>query len=197
MKNVLIALRMLLGMTLITGVLYPLLVVGIAQGFMKSRANGDLVVVGGKVVGARLIAQKFTDEKYFWPRPSAVDYDTLPAGGSHLGPTSALLKESVAERMAVLIKAHGVTSPDEVPRELLFASGSGIDPHIGLRAAYFQIDRVAKARGLDPLLGREALRNCVDEAIEGSRFGFLGPVYVNVFLLNVRLDEKFPAKDRS
>jgi potassium-transporting ATPase KdpC subunit len=173
MKN---ALRIFLWMTLLTGIIYPLLITGFAQLFMKQKADGDLVYNKDKIVGASLIAQKFESNQYFWGRPSAVDYNPLPSGGSNLGPTSAALKKAVDERK------EKIGSSSDIPRELLFASGSGLDPHISVPTAYFQIERIAKSRGVQS----QKIKDLVDES---THFDILGNAYVNVLRLNVALDQ--------
>lgn len=179
------ACRLFLWMVLLTGIVYPLLITAIAFIAFKHRSEGDFVSVDGKPVGARLIAQKFESEKYFWPRPSAKDYNPLPSGGSNLGPTSAVLKKAVEERKSALTKAH---PGKEIPSELLFASGSGLDPHISLQTAYYQVDRIVKARSLDPQKGKEALEKLILSHTEGHSLGILGDPCVNVLLLNLALD---------
>lgn len=183
MKNILSALKMFLCLTLLTGVIYPLLITLVAQVTMAKQANGSFLVENGKRVGIPLIAQKFTSERYFWPRPSAIDYNPLPSGGSNLGPTSRILKNEVEERREFLSKAHPEHA-HEIPSELLFASASGIDPHISPAAAYFQIDRVSKARNLE----KERVMRLIDEMTEQRYLNVLGKPCVNVFLLNRALD---------
>lgn len=173
------ALRLFLWMVLLTGIAYPLLITLIAFSAFKHQSEGGFVNVDGKLVGARLIAQKFESEKYFWPRPSSTSYNPLPSGGSNLGPTSAALKKAVEERKSALSKAHS----SDIPRELLFASGSGLDPHISLQAAYYQVDRIAKARGLDA----QNIKKVIVSQIEGR---FLGVPCVNVLELNLALDRQ-------
>lgn len=180
-----IALRLFLLMTALTGLAYPLLVTGYAKLLFPKRSQGELLVVKDKAVGAKNLAQKFTSEKYFWPRPSAGDYITLPSGGSNLGPTSAALKKVVAERQKKLIK----TSSTAVPSELLFASGSGLDPDITPIAAYFQVERVAKARGLAGVKGTHLLIQLIEDNTIPPRWGFIGRPTINVLLLNIALDE--------
>lgn len=176
--------RMFLGLTLLTGIIYPLCITGIAQLTMKQKADGDFISSHGTAVGAALIAQKFESDKYFWGRPSAVDYNPLPSGGSNLGPTSAALKKAVDERLQKILNMHKA-SKESVPTELLFASGSGLDPHISLKTAYFQMERVAKARGLDST----KIKNLIDGMTVKRKFGFLGKETVNVLLLNLALDQ--------
>lgn len=172
------AIKMFLFMTVLTGLAYPLLITFVAQVAMPHSSNGNLVVRGGQTIGSWLIAQNVTDERYFWPRPSAIDYDPLkPSGGSNLGPTSKKLKDVIeARRQKVGRKA---------PPELLYASASGLDPHISLETAYYQIPRVAKARSV----AEDELKKIVHSLIEGKQLGFLGPRYVNVLLLNQALDD--------
>lgn len=178
-------LRMWILIALLTGIGYPLLITGLGNMLMPARAGGMLIKSNDKVLGSLLIAQKFEDGKYFWPRPSAVDFNPLPSGGSNLGPTSALLKKAVDERRASLAKAHDV---DErmVPRELLFASGSGLDPHITPHAALFQVVRVAKARGIEA----KTLEDIVNQMVERPTLALFGEARVNVLRLNKHLDDQ-------
>lgn len=184
MKKIGINVRMFLWMTLLTGIIYPLIVTAIAQLTMKQKADGNILSVNEKKVGASLIAQKFESDRYFWPRPSSVDYNPLPSGGSNLGPISEALKKAVAERQEKILKTHPVAK-EQIPPELLFASGSGLDPHISIAAAYFQIERIAKARGLEA----KKIKSLIDDMGIKRSFGFLGEACVNVLLLNHALDE--------
>lgn len=178
--------RMFLWMTLVTGIAYPLLMIAIAQLTMQQHADGDLITVQEKTIGAALIAQKFEENHYFWPRPSFNDYNPLPSGGSNLGPTSAVLKKIVEDRKAAISKANDIADSlnKNIPQELLFASGSGLDPHISPATAHFQIRRIAKARGLND----ETLSLLIDNLTEKRRFGFIGEPCVNVLKLNLTLD---------
>lgn len=185
MKNILNALKMLLCLTLLTGVIYPLFITLVAQLTMKKQANGSFLVENGKKVGTPLIAQKFISERYFWPRPSAIDYNPLPSGGSNQGPTSRALKQAVEERRQVMLKTHPEQA-HEIPSELLFASASGLDPHISPAAAYYQLDRVIKARNLEKQ--KERVIRLIDEMTEQRYFNLIGRPCVNVFLLNRALD---------
>lgn len=179
MNQLKIAIKLFAFMTLLTGVAYPLLIATIAQLAMPSLANGSLLHTKGRVVGSSLIAQKTTDDGYFWPRPSAIDYNPIaPSGGSNLGPTSRKLKDEVAERKNRL--GH------QAPAELLYASGSGLDPHISLEAAYFQIARIAKARSIT----EKELKNLIDHSAEGGLFGIGGKRYINVLKLNEKLSSQ-------
>ncbi len=180
------ALMLLLLLTLVTGVAYPLLVTGIAQAVFPSHAQGSLIVKGAKVVGSRLIGQPFDDPKYFWSRPSATSPFADNAGsssGSNLSPTNPDLVKAVQGRVDALRAADpGNSAP--VPVDLVTASGSGLDPHISPAAAFYQAPRVAKARKLPP----ETVRELVERHIEGRFLGFLGEPRVNVLALNLALD---------
>ena len=175
------ALKLFLLLSLLTGVIYPLTITLIAQLAFAYQANGSFVNVAGKTVGSHLIGQKFEQPQYFWPRPSAVDYGTMPSDGSQLGPTSTKLRELVRQRRDFLVKAHGRASTEKVPSDLLFASGSGLDPDITLKGAYFQAGRVAKARGLP----EELLNELIKQQVVKHNFG---PPRVNVLQLNMALD---------
>lgn len=184
MKKIGNNMRMFLWMTLLTGIIYPLLITSVAQLTMKHKVDGDFVISKDRIIGATLIGQKFQSDKYFWGRPSAIDYNPLPSGGSNLGPISAVLKRAVEERKTQLAQSHGV-EPAKIPSELLFASGSGLDPHISIEAAYFQIERVAKARSLE----QKEVKKLMDSLLIRRSLGFLGEPYFNVLMLNKALDE--------
>lgn len=158
--------RMFLCMTLLTGVAYPLAVTVVAKLIAPHASRGGLIEHKGNIIGAELIVQKFKDPQYFWPRPSFIDYKPLPSGGSNFALTNALLKKAVDER-----KKAGV------PNELLFASGSGLDPHISLNAAISQIDRIAQSRKLN----KDTIHRLIQENMTHS--------YLNVLLLNIALDD--------
>jgi len=180
------ALIMLIVLTVLTGVIYPAIVTGIAQLVFPRQANGSLIVKDGKVIGSALIGQPFDDPKYFWGRPSATSpfgYNAASSSGSNLSPTNPALIKGVQERVDALRAADpGNTAP--VPVDLVTASGSGLDPHISPAAALYQVNRVAKARKLDPA----AVRDLVERHTEGRQFGFLGEPRVNVLALNLALD---------
>jgi K+-transporting ATPase ATPase C chain len=180
------ALIMLAILTVITGLVYPLTVTGLAHLLFPNQANGSLIVQDGKVLGSKLIGQYCDKPEYFWSRPSATapfPYNAAASGGSNLGPTNPALIEAVRARVAALRAADpGNDSP--VPVDLVTASGSGLDPHISPAAALYQVKRVARARGLDET-GVKAL---VVRHIEGRQFGFLGEPRVNVLELNLALN---------
>jgi K+-transporting ATPase ATPase C chain len=177
MRTILQSLRIYLVLTLLTGVLYPLAMTGVGQLLFSKRANGSLVFVDGKLIGSELLAQKFESPRYFWPRPSAADFATIPSGASNKGPTAADLKQTIAERRARLGR--------DAPVDLLTASGSGIDPHISPAAARYQVPRIAAVRGLPA----DRLDALIDRVTEPPQFGFLGEPHVNVLRLNLALDQ--------
>ena len=167
--------------------LYPLVVFGISQTLFHDKANGSLIVdQNGMVRGSKLLAQGFTDPKYFHPRPSAAGngYDAANSSGSNLGPTSQKLKDAIQDRIAAYRVENNLKETDAVPADAVTASGSGLDPHISPTNAGLQIPRVAKARGLD----QEKVRELVRQNTDGRDFGFLGEPGVNVLKLNLALD---------
>lgn len=185
MKSFLQQLRMLAWMTVLTGLAYPLAITAVAYFTVNHKAQGSIVYRDGKAVGSRLIAQKFEDSKYFWSRPSANDYNGLSSGGSNLGPTSAELKKKIQERQDAIIKSDSGIEKSKIPAELLFASGSGLDPHITPKTAEFQIDRIAKTRGLNA----DIIAKLVKKKTNKPKWGFIGTQHVNVLELNMDLDE--------
>jgi K+-transporting ATPase ATPase C chain len=167
--------------------LYPLVVFGISQMLFHDKANGSLIVdQDGTVRGSKLLAQGFTADKYFHPRPSAAGngYDAASSGGSNLGPTSQKLNDAIKDRIGAYRKENGLSENDSVPADAVTASGSGLDPHISLRNAELQTPRVAKARGLS----EEKIRELVQQNTDGRNFGVLGDPGVNVLELNLALD---------
>ena len=180
------SLSLLLLMTIVTGILYPLAATGLAQLIFPHQANGSLIVKDGKPIGSALIGQSFTDAKYFWGRPSATmpnPYNGASSSGSNLGPTNPALTDVVRQRIAVLRAADpGNTAP--VPVDLVTASGSGLDPQISPAAAQYQLARVARARSLTI----SQVQALVTKYTEGRQLGLLGEPRVNVLQLNLALD---------
>jgi K+-transporting ATPase ATPase C chain len=171
--------------TVLLGVIYPLVVTGIAQVMFRDKANGQLIRRGGVVIGSRIIGQRFTGSRYFHSRPSAAGngYDAGNSGGSNLGPTNKKLIERVAAD-AVPLKSENPNTP--VPVDLVTTSASGLDPDISPAAAYFQVPRVARERGMS----EEQLRQLVRQRMKPRQFGILGEPRVNVLELNLELDQQ-------
>jgi K+-transporting ATPase ATPase C chain len=189
-NNLLVALRMTLATLLLTGLAYPLFVTAVAQAAFPWRANGSVVSEGGRVVGSELIGQGFKGPAYVQSRPSAAGasgYDAANSAGSNLGPTSQKLRDRVAADVARLRAENPQASP-EVPADLVTTSASGFDPHLSPAAAQWQVARVAAARGV-PVGDVQAL---VDARTEPRTFGLLGEPRINVLLLNLDLDRRFP-----
>jgi potassium-transporting ATPase KdpC subunit len=182
-KNLLISVLMTIVTTVLFGLIYPLVVTGLAQLFMKDKANGQLIVENATTVGSRIIGQPFSAPRYFHSRPSAAGngYDSTNSGASNLGPTNHALMDRVSASVAA-------AEPDDpgvqVPVDLVTTSGSGLDPDISPAAAAFQISRVARERGMN----EEDLRRVVTEHTQGRQLGFLGEPRVNVLELNLALD---------
>ena len=183
MKTLIVSIRIFLVLTVLTGIAYPLLVFGIGQVFFPSQTAGSLIEKDGKIIGSKLIAQKFSSDRYFHSRPSATDYATLPSGASNFGPPSAALRDEVNKRRMLL----GPNAPDD----LLTASGSGLDPHLSPSAVFFQVPRVLSARKLDTA-SKEKLSTLISSLIEEPQFGFLGAPRVNILALNLAVDTMFP-----
>jgi potassium-transporting ATPase KdpC subunit len=189
MKNLIISLKIFLFFTVLTGIVYPLLVTCIAQAAFHEKANGSLIVFDNRTVGSRLIGQQFDSAVYFSSRPSAVSYNPLPSGGSNYGLSNARLRDLVEERRRKFISLNQPDSSAIVPSEMLFASASGIDPHISQNAALLQVDRIAKARKLNTS-EKQSLVNLVVSLTADPQFSILGEKRVNVLMLNLELDRQ-------
>jgi potassium-transporting ATPase KdpC subunit len=189
-KTMTIALRTTAVTLLLTGILYPVVITGLAQILFPWRANGSLVTdEHGQVVGSELIGQGFSSPAYFQPRPSAAGekgYDATASSGSNLGPTSKKLQDRVVQDLGRL-KEENPGAQGPVPAELVTTSGSGLDPHLSPQTVLWQIPRVANARGIAP----ERVKAAVEAAMEGRDLGVLGEPRVNVLLLNLALDRQF------
>ena len=183
-----IALKFLLVMTILTGIIYPLLMTGMAKLGFPSKANGSLIIKDGKIIGSELIGQKFDSTIYFWSRPSAIGYNPIPSGASNYGPTSDTLKKLVSARRAFFAKMNSVQDPLSTPKEMAFASGSGLDPHISPEAASMQVERISSARHFDNIQ-KERLVNKIKDLTENPQFFFLGEPRINVLLLNLELNK--------
>lgn len=188
MKTLFISLKIFLFFTVLTGVVYPLLVTGIAQLTFPAKANGSLIVKENKTIGSELIGQQFDSPVYFTSRPSAVSYNPLPSGGSNYGLTNIKLKNLVAERKHQFNAFNQLDSLTVIPSEMLFASASGLDPHISPKAAMLQVERIAKARNFSGVQKQKILQSLMEQK-ESPQFLCLGEERINVLLLNLKLDE--------
>jgi K+-transporting ATPase ATPase C chain len=192
MKQLMIAIRVTVAFTILTGVVYPLLVTGLAKAVFPHQANGSLIQANGKTIGSELIGQKFTRSEYFHGRPSAAGsdgFDGLASGGSNLGPTN----KALVDRVQADLKKFREENPaftGAVPADLLTGSGSGLDPDISPASADAQVGRVAAARGMSP----DALRQLVAAHTADRQFGILGEPRVNVLRLNLALEQAAPYK---
>jgi len=179
-KNLLISLKLTLVMLILCSVLYPLLIAAIGKA-TPGGGKGKTLSVNGKVVGYKLIGQKFTDEKYFWGRPSAVDYNAAGSAGSNKGPSNPDYLQNVNGRIDTFLIHNPGVKKEEIPADLVTASGSGLDPDISPASAYVQVKRIASVRGIT----EEKIKLLVDQQIEKT---ILGPSRVNVLKLNIALD---------
>lgn len=184
LKEIKTAVLLFIAFSLLTGLIYPLLMTGIIQITMPEKAGGSLIVVDGKVIGSELIGQNFSSPGYFHGRPSAVGYSANGSGASNFGPTSAKLMDQVRQRIELVRIENGLSPNATVPGDLVLASGSGLDPHISMEGAMLQVPRVAKARGLP----ESEVKVLVYQHVEPLQFGIFGQNRVNVLKLNLALD---------
>lgn len=192
LQQLLPALRAMILLTVLTGLVYPGVVTGICQVLFKDKANGSLVRVDGHVIGSALLGQNFSRPEYFHPRPSAAGtdgYDATASGGSNLGPTNQKLYDRV-KASALQFRKENPTYSGPIPSDALTASASGLDPHISVANATAQLARVAQARGA----GREELQRLLESRTERRDLGFVGEARVNVLALNLELDRRFPKR---
>lgn len=187
MKTLIISLKIFLFFTILTGIIYPLAITGIAQLAFPSKANGSLIVKNNQTIGSELIGQQFDSVIYFSSRPSAISYNPLPSGGSNYGVTNTKLRGLVIERKNKFIEFNELDSNNAVPSEMLFASASGLDPHISPEAALMQVNRITKARNLNNVQKR-SLISLVNSLVEDPQFRLLGESRINVLELNLKTD---------
>jgi potassium-transporting ATPase KdpC subunit len=187
-KSILISIRLIILLTLITGIVYPLLITGLAQVFFHDEAEGSLIKKDGVIIGSELIGQEFDSAAYFRSRPSAVSYQTLPSGGSNLSWSDKKLTDLVTERKAAFLRENMLNDTTTIPVEMLFASASGLDPHISPRAAFLQVERIAQARGFSEDQ-KQKLITLVTKMTEKTQYSLFGEERINVFLVNLELDK--------
>ena len=193
MKTLITSLRILLFFTILTGIVYPLFVTGIAKLVFPAKANGSLILKDTKLIGSVIIGQQFDSAIYFSSRPSAISYNPLPSGASNSGPTNFKLKTAFNERKSDFIRVNLLDSLTEIPAEMLFASASGLDPHISPRAALLQVERIAAARGLSSVQ-KDMVNKEIKKLTEKPQFLIFGEERINVLNLNIVLD-KISASD--
>jgi K+-transporting ATPase ATPase C chain len=186
-KQISIALKFLLIMTLLTGIIYPVFLTGIAQVAFPAKANGSFFIKDGKIIGSSLIGQKFDSSAYFWSRPSAVDYNPIPSGASNLGPTSTKLVSLVNQRRRTFSTGNNIQDTTSIPGEMLFASGSGLDPHTSPEAVLLQVKRIVRVRHFNSSQ-EQRLKDLISQNTERRQYGLLGEDRINIFLLNIGLD---------
>jgi len=180
-------------MTVLTGVIYPLFVTIIGQTVFANRANGSMIVVNSKTVGSELIGQKFVSNQYFNSRPSATDYNPIPSGASNLSVTSKELQLRTKKNTTTFDSINQLPTNQIIPAEMIYASGSGLDPHISVEGALLQVNRICKARQL-PVTAKIQIENLIALSTEGRQLGFLGEERINVLKLNLELDKQFQVK---
>lgn len=188
MKNLIISLKLFIILTVITGIIYPLLIMCIAQTVFPDKSNGSMIKLNSNIVGSELIGQKFTGPEFFWGRPSAIDYNPMPSGASNLNPVGQLIKEQIKIRIDSIYKYQGYISLTQIPKDLIFASASGVDPHISPEAAYFQVDRISEARNFNEEQ-KNKLIELINKSIESPDLYIFGEPRVNVLLLNLKLNQ--------
>jgi len=192
-KNIIISIKYLIISTLLLGFVYTFAITGVGHVLFKNKVNGSLIENNSVIVGSELIGQKFADPKFFWGRPSASNFETIPSGASNYGAISKSLKKDVDDRVANLKQYYPEIKIEDIPPELLLSSGSGLDPHISPKAALFQVDRIMKARGL-PQKEKETIIFLIDKHMEKKQINFIGQPRLNVLELNLDLERVFNGK---
>jgi len=188
MKSIIISIKMLLIMTVITGVIYPLLITFAARFVVPEKANGSLIVKDGRLIGSSLIGQQFNKDIYFSSRPSFINYNPLPSGASNYGLTNYKLDSLVKANKKNFIVKNQLDNTISIPSEMLFTSGSGLDPHISPQGAYLQVNRIAKARNFSEEQKKQ-LAELILKRTEEPQFLLFGNERINVLLLNLELDK--------
>jgi potassium-transporting ATPase KdpC subunit len=186
-RQIITGLKLLALMIILTGFIYPVIVTGIVSLIFPKKAAGSLVENNGAVIGSKLIGQNFESQKYFWSRPSFNNYNPLPSGASNLGPLNPLLINTINQREKVFRGANKMKEDMSIPPEMVTASASGLDPHISLSAALLQVPRVVQARGMDNAKQSQIV-NLIYDMTENRQFSLLGEPRINVFLLNLSID---------
>jgi K+-transporting ATPase ATPase C chain len=187
-KIILTSFTSLILFTIITGIIYPLLITGISNLLFPYQSKGSLITENGKIVGSELIAQGFSGDKYFHPRPSAIDYNPMPSGATNFGPTSDTLKRLTELRRKEFADSNFVPPGTYIPDDAIFSSGSGVDPEISVENAKLQINRIVKARNFDENK-QKALEELINRLTNKPQFGILGETRINVLKLNINLDK--------
>ena len=175
--------------TLLTGIIYPFVITLIGQIIFPVEANGSMIKKNNKIIGSKLIGQNFSDSVYFHSRPSSINYNPMPSSASNLGLSSDLLHKQVSERKKDFKQRNNIPDSILIPPDMIFASASGVDPHISFEAAKLQVNRIIKSRKLDSNEVK-TLNNLIDSQTEYPQFGVLGNKVVNVLVLNLKLDEE-------
>ncbi len=188
MKTIIKSIKAFIFFTVLTGIFYPLLVTGVTQVLFPLKVNGSLIIKNNQIIGSELIGQQFDSAIYFTSRPSAISYNPLPSGGSNFGLTNSILKKQVIDRKQEFIEFNQLDSTTEIPSEMLFASASGLDPHISKQSALLQINRIGNARNFSNSQ-KQRLIDCVIRLTEKPEMMVLGEERVNVLLLNLELDK--------
>jgi K+-transporting ATPase ATPase C chain len=190
MKKIIVqSFKMFLVMTFLLGIVYPTIIWAIGQIIFPYQANGSLVLRNNKIIGSELIGQNFSDSIYFQPRPSAIDYNPMPSGASNLALSSSLLSKQVKDRSNDFLTKNLLNKSVSVPAEMLFASGSGVDPDISVESAKLQVNRIIIARKLN-INKTGTINNLIDSLAGNTQFGVSGNNFVNVLMLNLKLDEQ-------